>query len=116
MLESEVEPGFLGGRGAKPDLTAAIAEVASYKAAQAVFAPAGAAKGLTKLFDTAVVPNPAFVEVAGKQPAAGADKVAAAVVGFGGAGAIAGWRKAARAPYTAPARQLLTALQPARLP
>ena len=42
MLESEVDPAFFGGRSAKPDLTAAVAEVASYKAAQAVFAPVGA--------------------------------------------------------------------------
>ena len=43
MLESEVDPTFFGARVAKLDLTSAIAEVASYKTAQAVFAPASAA-------------------------------------------------------------------------
>ncbi len=99
MLESEVDPAFFGARTGKLDLTAAIAEVASYKAAQAVFAPVGAAKGLTKLFDTGPVPNPAFV-VLGKLPEPVADKVAAAVIGFGGGGAIGGWTKPSREIYT----------------
>jgi len=101
MLESEVDPAFFGGRSGKPDLTAAISEVASYKAAQAVFAPAGSGKGLTKVFDTGAVPNPAFVSIAGKLPAATIEKVAAAVIGFGGSGAIAGWSKPSREIYTA---------------
>ena len=82
-------------------MTAAISEVASYKAAQAVFAPAGSGKGLTKVFDTGAVPNPAFVSIAGKLPAATIEKVAAAVIGFGGSGAIAGWSKPSREIYTA---------------
>ena len=106
MLESEVDPEFFGARSGKPDLTAAIAEVASYKTAQAVFAPAGSAKGLTKIFDTGMVPNPAFVELSNKQPPAVADKVAAAVIGYGGAGAIAGWTKPSREIYTALAGRL----------
>jgi hypothetical protein len=106
MLESEVDPAFFGGRSGKPDLTAAIAEVASYKAAQAVFAPVGAAKGLTKVFDTGVVPNPAFVDASGKLPAGIAEKVAASVIGYGGSGAIAGWTKPSREIYTAFAGRL----------
>jgi hypothetical protein len=106
MLESEVDPAFFGARSGKPDLTAAIAEVASYKAAQAVFAPAGAAKGLTKVFDTGAVPNPAFVDVSGKLPAGVVERVASAVVGFGGAGAIASWTKPSREIYTALAGRL----------
>lgn len=106
MLESEVDPAFFGARSGKPDLTAAIAEVASYKAAQAVFAPVGAAKGLTKVFDTGAVPNPAFVDVSGKLPAGIVDKVAASVVGYGGSGAIAGWTKPSREIYTALAGRL----------
>jgi len=101
MLESEVDPAFFGARSGKTDLTAAIAEVASYKTAQAVFAPAGAAKGLTKVFDTGAVPNPAFVEISGKIPGNIADRVAASVIGYGGAGAIAGWTKPSREIYTA---------------
>jgi hypothetical protein len=106
MLESEVDPSFFGGRSAKPDLTAALAEVASYKAAQAVFAPAGAAKGLTKVFDTGAVPNPAFVEISGKLPPAVVNTVAASVIGYGGAGAIAGWTRPARDIYTALAARM----------
>ena len=100
MLESEVDPTFFGARVGKNDLTAAIAEVASYKTAQAVFAPASAAKGLTKVFDTGMVPNPAFVDLSGKLPAATSEKVAAAVIGFGGGGAISGWAKGDRGIYS----------------
>jgi ABC-type phosphate/phosphonate transport system substrate-binding protein len=106
MLESEVDPAFFGARNGKSDLTAAIAEVASYKAAQAVFAPAGAAKGLTKVFDTGTVPNPAFVDVSGKLPGSIVERVAAAVLGYGGSGAIAGWTKPSREIYTALAGRL----------
>ncbi len=99
MLDSEVDPAFFGARTGKPDLTAAVSEVASYKAAQAVFAPASAAKGLTKLFDTATVPNPAFVAL-GKLPDSVVDKVSAAVVGYGGGGAINAWARSTRDLYT----------------
>lgn len=93
MLESEVDPAHFGSRVGKPDLSAAISEVASYKTAQAVFAPSGSQKGLTKLFDTGSVPNPAFVDMGGKLPAATVDKVSAAVLGYGGGGAISSWQK-----------------------
>lgn len=106
MLDSEVDPAFFGGRSGKPDLTAAVSEVASYKAAQAVFAPAGTAKGLTKVFDTGAVPNPAFVDIGGKLPQSVVDKVAAAVVGYGGAGAIASWTRPSRDIYVALAARL----------
>jgi ABC-type nitrate/sulfonate/bicarbonate transport system substrate-binding protein len=99
MLDSEVDPAFFGGRGAEKDLTAAVAAVSSYKTAQAVFAPIGSAKGLTKVFDTGAVPNPAFVELAPKLPGGVADKIAAAVIAYGGSGAIAGWTKPSREPY-----------------
>jgi hypothetical protein len=106
MLESEVDPAFFGTRSGKPDLTAAIADVASYKASQAVFAPSGTAKGLTKVFDTGAVPNPAFVDISGKQPASIVDRVAATVVGYGGSGAITSWTKPSREIYTALAARL----------
>ena len=106
MLDSEVDPAFFGGRSGKPDLTAAVSEVASYKAAQAVFAPAGTAKGLTKVFDTGAVPNPAFVDLSGKVPQSVVDKVAAAVIGYGGAGAIASWTRPSRDIYVALAARL----------
>ncbi|MBS1118343.1 MAG: hypothetical protein H6Q90_571 [Deltaproteobacteria bacterium] len=106
MLDSEVDAGFFGARVGKQDLTAAVAEVASYKTAQAVFAPVGSAKGLTKVFDTGAVPNPAFVDLGSKLPAATVDKIAAAVIGYGGGGAITGWTKPVRDGYTAFASRL----------
>jgi hypothetical protein len=101
MLDSEVDAAFFAARVGKPDLLGAVAEVASYHAAQAVFAPVGSQKGLTKVFDTGPVPNPAFAQVNGKVPAAVVSKVAAAVTGYGGGGAIAGWAGPNRAAYQA---------------
>lgn len=106
MLESEVDPSFFGGRAGEKDLTGAVAAVTSYKTAQAVFAPVGSAKGLTKVFDTGAVPNPAFVEIAGTQPAAVTAKVSSAVINYGGGGAISGWTRPDRTPYTAFASRL----------
>jgi len=99
MLESEIDDSFFASRVGKPDITAAVAEVASLKGAQAVFAPVGSQKGLTKVFDTGAVPNPAFVQLNSTLSSALADKVASAVVGFGGGGAIGGWSAAAKTPY-----------------
>ncbi len=99
MLESEVDPAFFSARVAKPDLTAAVAEVASYKSAQGVFAPVGSQKGLAKVFDTGAVPNPAFVQLNGKVPDSVTTKVGAAVTGFGGGGAISGWTSPSKASY-----------------
>lgn len=101
MLDSEVDGGFFAARTAKQDLTAAIAEVASYKTAHAVFAPAGAGKGLTKLFDTIAVPNPGLVVVNSKLAGPVIDKVGAAVLAYGGGGAIVGWLKPQRELYSA---------------
>lgn len=106
MLESEIDASFFAARIGKPDLSAAIAEVAAVKTAHAVFAPVGAAKGLTKVFDTGSVPNPAFIALAPKVPAATIDRVAAAVTGFGGSGAIGGWARPSRDSYTAFAARL----------
>ncbi|MEZ4360495.1 MAG: hypothetical protein R3B48_09955 [Kofleriaceae bacterium] len=90
MLESEVDSSFFSSRVGKGDLVAAVAEVASYKGAQAVFAPSGSQKGLSKVFDTGSVPNPAFVAM-GDVDASVSSKVAAAVTGYGGSGSISGW-------------------------
>jgi hypothetical protein len=100
MLDSEIDGAFFGARVGKPDLTAAIAEVAQVKTSQAVFAPTSSGKGLTKLFDTTSVPNPAFVDLGSGLPNATIEKVAAAVQGFGGGGAIGGWTKPQRDIYT----------------
>ncbi len=104
MLESEVDAQFFGARVGEKDLTGAIADVSSYKTAQAVFAPVGELKGLTKLFETGAVPNPAFVAL-GQLPATLTDKVAAAVTGVTSA-AIAGWTKPSREPFTVLAARL----------
>jgi hypothetical protein len=106
MLESEVDSAFFAARVGKSDLTGAVAEVASYKGAQAVFAPVASAKGLTKVFDTGAVPNPAFVELGNKLPAAIVEKTTAAVTGYGGGGAIASWSGANKSPYQALASRL----------
>ncbi len=91
MLESEVGLSFFSGRVGKPDLNGTIAEVAARKGAQAVFAPVGSQKGLTKVFDTGSVPNPAFVQFNTKLAPALVSKVKNAVTRYGGGGAISGW-------------------------
>lgn len=105
MLESEVDATFFGSRIGEKDLTGAIASVTSYKTAHAVFAPTGTAKGLSKVFDTSAVPNPAFV-VLSQVPDAVSDKVATAVIGYGASGAITGWAKPAKEIYQAFAARL----------
>jgi hypothetical protein len=106
MLESEVDPTFFGARTGEKDLTGAIASVTSYKTAQAVFAPVGSAKGLNKVFDTGSVPNPAFVEIDNKMPNDVTQKVAAAVIGYGGSGAINKWERPSRDVYASFASRL----------
>lgn len=106
MLESEVDAAFFSSRVGKSDLTAAVAEVASYKGAQAVFAPSGAAKGLTKVFDTGSVPNPAFVQMNTKLPKTVGDKVESAVTGYGGGGAISSWASGNKSIYSSLAGRL----------
>jgi len=100
MLESEVDSAFFSTRIGKPDIAAAVAEVASYKGAQAVFAPVGSAKGLTKVFDAGQVPNPAFVQVNGRLPSGTVNKVENAVTSYGGSGAISGWSGANKGVYS----------------
>jgi len=100
MLESEVAPSFWAARVSKPDIGAAIAAVSSYKNAEAVFAPSGGAKGLTKVFDTGSVPNPAFVQVNNKLSAQVVKDVTSAVTGYGGGGAIDSWSGAKKDPYS----------------
>jgi hypothetical protein len=107
MLDSEVDKSFFGARQGANDLRGAIASVSSYKTAQAVFAPtSSSAKSLTKLFDTGVVPNPAFVQIDSKLPDSISSKVAAAVIGYGGGGAISGWARGERGPFAALEGQL----------
>ena len=99
MLESEVGMSFFSGRVGKSDINGAVAEVASYKGAQAVFAPVGMQKGLTKVFDTGDVANPAFVQINQSVNDRVASSVRSAVVGYGGGGAIDGWAGADERPF-----------------
>lgn len=110
MLDSEVTTGFFGARAAEREITGAVAAVQSYKTAHAVFAPTSVAKGLTKVFDTGSVPNPAFVQLNRNLPGATSGKVASAVLSYGGSGAISGWSR----PSTDPYRALSGQLQPHR--
>jgi hypothetical protein len=91
MLDSEVPRSFFGGRVGRADLRGAIAQVATLRGAQAVFAPVGSGRGLTQVFTTGSVPNPAFVALNRKLSKSVISKVRAAVVGFGGRGAISSW-------------------------
>lgn len=101
MLEAELERGFFASRVDKADLGGAVAEVATYHGAQAVFAPAGTARGLTKVFDAGSVPNPAFVQLDARLPESVVSRVRDAVVGYRGGGAIEGWARADAGPYRA---------------
>jgi hypothetical protein len=106
MLEGEVDAAFFGARLGEKDLTGAIASVTSYKTAHAVFAPSGSAKGLTKVFDAASVPNPAFVELSDKVPDELSERVANAVLSYSASSAIGGWTRPSREPYQAFAARL----------
>lgn len=108
MLDSEVDPAFFGSRVGKADLAAAIAEVASYKNADAVFAPASAGKGLTKVFDTGSAPAPALVQ-RGKLPADVAEKAIGAITGTSGP---LGWTKPSKEVYSGFGARLGRAVKP----
>lgn len=99
MLESEVKTAsYFGSLVEKPDVAGAVATVRDYKAADAVFAPAGQARGLTKVYDAGTVPNAGFVALK-TFPAATQDAVRDAVLAYGAGGGIDGWRAAAQASY-----------------
>lgn len=91
MAASEIGRGYFSGMVRKPTLTAAVADVATYKGAEAVFAPVGSQKGLTKVFTGGPVPNPAFIQTNRRLPKAVANKVRSAVLSFGASGVIGGW-------------------------
>ncbi len=100
MLGTEVDSKYFGGKVGKPALGGAVAEVASFKGAEAVFAPSGSQKGLTKVFDATSVPGPAFVQMNRKLSGAVVAKVKTAVTSYGGGGAISGWTAGSSSPYS----------------
>lgn len=107
MLDSEVTAGFWGARVGEREISGAVAAVSSYKTAQAVFAPVTyGSKGLNKVFETGNVPNPAFVQINDGVSSSIEGKVAQAVRGYGGGGAISGWSGADRGPYSLLAGQM----------
>lgn len=99
MLDGEVKQQFFGKLVARPDVSGAVAAVKDYKAAEAVFAPHGQAKGLNKLFDTGSMPTPAFVVMNEALPADVVGDVKATVLGYGAGGVIGGWRAASEQSY-----------------
>lgn len=106
MFASQLDAGFFAARSGRADLTAAIAEVAAYKAAHAVFAPVGSTRGLIKVFDAGTVPNPAFVALGNGLPAATIEKATAAVLGYASTNAITGWTRSSRELYQSFAARL----------
>jgi hypothetical protein len=99
MLDGEVNTqAFFGTLVDKPDVAAAVLTVRDYKAADAVFAPASQARGLTRIYDAGLVPNPGFVVL---KPSANLEQVKEAVLGLGSGGGFDGWRPAAPAIYAA---------------
>ncbi len=102
MLDGEIKSNaYFGSLVDKPDAPGAVASVRDYRAADAVFAPAGQGKGLTKLYDAGGVPNPGFVALSTRLAGNVVDDVKAAVLGYGGGGGsgIDSWRPAAAAAY-----------------
>jgi hypothetical protein len=95
MLDGELKTAaFFSAVVDKPDVSGAVLTVRDYKAADAVFAPAVAARGLTKVYDAGSVPNPGFVALR-PFPAPVLEGVREAVLAYGGGGGIDGWRAAA---------------------
>jgi hypothetical protein len=98
MLDGEIRTeGFFGALIDKPDVAGAVLTVRDYKAADAVFAPAAQARGLSRVYDAGAVPNPGFVVL---EPSANVERVREAVLGYGGGGGIDGWRAAGPGIYT----------------
>jgi hypothetical protein len=96
MLDSEAKTkAHFTGMVGRPDAYGAVETVRSYKQADAVFAPVAQGAGLTKVFDTGLVPNPGFVQMNRNVSAGVASNVQAAVLAYGADQAIQGWKAAA---------------------
>ncbi|MCG8424352.1 MAG: hypothetical protein MJE77_41195 [Proteobacteria bacterium] len=106
MLESEIDDRFFGEQLGKTDLAGALALVATYKGAHAVFAPLGSHKGLPKVFDSGSVPNPAFVQLNSRLANDLVDRVRETVIGYGGSSAIDGWSAGKTQQYRALRRRM----------
>ena len=101
MLDGEVRTeAYFGALIDKPDVAGAVLTVRDYKAADAVFAPASQARGLSKVYDAGPVPNPGFLALK-SHPAPLLEGVKEAVLNYGSGGGIDGWRTAAPGAYSA---------------
>ena len=90
LFQSEVRLRYFRDTEGKVSVGGAVAEVASVKAAQAVFAPADQGAGLTKLFDAGEIPNPVLV-VDARTSGGVASSIETVAQKFGSSGAIDGW-------------------------
>lgn len=106
LLESEVPLSYFGSWTGKPDLKGAVAEVATLRGADAVFAPVGSGRGLRRLFVAAAIPGPALVKINKGVDARTAGAVARAVAAFGGRGPIAGFTAGGAGAYTVLRRRM----------
>ena len=107
MLDGELKTAsYFGAVVDKTDVAGAIATVRDYKAADAVFAPAGQTRGLGKVYEAGSVPNAGFV-VLKTFDATLVESVKQAILGYGGGGgAIDGWRAAPPTLYSGLAGRL----------
>jgi hypothetical protein len=106
LFESEVPLGYFGAWAGKPDVKAAVAEVATLRGADAVFAPVGSGRGLRRLFAAAAIPGPALVQINGGLDGATATSIGRAVAAFGGRGPISGYAAGGGGSYTVLRRRM----------
>ncbi len=90
MLRSEVPLSFFAGVVRKPTIDGAVAAVASYKEAAAVFAPERLGRGMRRLFIAGAVPTPVLIQMS-RRVGDVAPKVAR-VVSASQLGRASGWR------------------------
>jgi hypothetical protein len=97
MLGGELSLEFFGALVDKPNVTGSVAAVASYRSADAVFAPLRQGQGLHKVFEAGTIPTPAFVQANGTLSDAIVTQVTSAVVAFRvTGGGFSEWRPASR--------------------
>jgi hypothetical protein len=106
LLESEVPMSFFGAWTGKPEVKGAVAEVATLRGGEAVFAPVGSGRGLRQLFVAASIPGPALVKINGGLDGETAAAVARAVAAFGGRGPISGFAAGGAGAYAVLGRRM----------
>lgn len=99
MLEGEKARRHFAALVKQMDVAGAVAAVRDYKKADAVFAPTGSVRGLTRVYDAGQVPNPGFVQLNKSISGEITGQVKEAVLGYGASGGIDGWKPAAEDLY-----------------